>query len=200
MFTNKHLGFFCFLILFFAISCKTNYTPKRSGYFRLDFPKERNFVTYNSASCPFIFEYADFGQIEYDSNDLKEEHEHPCWFNINYKDYNAKIYLSYTEISSSNTLDNLIKDSYKLTFKHTIRADYIDETIVKGKHPNVSGMIYDVGGNAASGVQFYITDSTKNFLRGSLYFNVAPNIDSIAPAIQYFRNDVVHIINSLSWK
>ena len=61
-------------------------------------------------------------------------------------------------------------------------------------------MIYDVGGNATSGVQFYITESTKNFLRGSLYFNVAPNIDSIATAIQYFRNDVVHIINSLSWK
>jgi len=200
MFSRKLYKICVVVSCLIIVSCKTNYTPKRSGYFRIDFPKERIYEQYNNPNCPFTFEYANFGQIEYDNNDLKEEHEHPCWFNVYYKDYNAKIYLSYSEISAKNPLDKLIKDSYKLTFKHTIRADYIDETVVKGSLPNVSGIIYDVGGNAASGVQFYVTDSAKNFLRGSLYFNVAPNIDSIAPAIQYFRNDVVHIINSLSWK
>jgi gliding motility-associated lipoprotein GldD len=188
------------LAVFISASCKTNYTPKRSGYFRIDFPKERIFEQYNNPACPFSFEYANFGEIEYDSNDLEEQHEHPCWFNIAFKDYNAKIYLSYSEISKQNTLDKLIKDSYKLTFKHTVRADYIDETPVRGNHPHVSGIVYDVGGNAASGVQFYLTDSTRHFLRGSLYFNVTPNIDSLAPAIEYFRQDVVHIVNTLSWK
>lgn len=108
--------------------------------------------------------------------------------------------MSCTAISSQNTLEKLIKDSYKLTFKHTIRADYIDETIVRGKNARVAGMLYDVGGNAASGVQFYVTDSSHHFLRGSLYFNAAPNIDSLAPAIDYFRNDVLHLIETLSWK
>jgi gliding motility-associated lipoprotein GldD len=127
-------------------------------------------------------------------------HEHPCWFNIIYPEYKAKIYLSYTAISTSNPLDKLIKDSYKLTFKHTVKADYIDETPVSGKNKHVSGIMYDVGGNAASAVQFYITDSSQHFLRGSLYFYASPNADSIAPAVTYFRKDVEHIIETLQWK
>lgn len=194
-----------YVIIFFVsflmlIACKTNYTPKRSGYFRIDFPEKRSLVTYESNQCPFAFEYSNLGVIEQDVNDMNEMHEHPCWFNIYFKDYGTKIYLSYTSISSNNTLEKLIKDSYTLTFKHTIRADYIDETIIKGKNKNVNGMLYDVGGNAASGVQFYVTDSTHHFLRGSLYFNTAPNIDSLAPAIEYFRNDVLLLIETLRWK
>lgn len=99
-----------------------------------------------------------------------------------------------------NTLDKLIKDSYKLTFKHTVKADYIDETSIKGIHKNVSGILYDVGGNAASSVQFYVTDSVQHFIRGSLYFYSAPNVDSIAPVAAYFRDDVIHLVKSIHWK
>lgn len=194
--------FIMITILFFsAVSCQTNYTPKGAGYFRIDFPTEKTYTTYKNPTCPFIFDYANnFGEIEYDNNDLKEQHEHPCWFNINYKDYNAKIYLSYSDITPENSLEKLIKDSYKLTFKHAIKADYIDETILRGDAENVTGILYDVGGNAASGVQFFLTDSTQHFIRGSLYFNTAPNIDSLAPAIQYFRNEVLHVIKTLRWQ
>ena len=190
----------CFIITLLATSCQENYTPKRNGYFRIDFPKQRNFITYNNATCPFTFEYADYGKIQKDSSNTEELHEHPCWFNIIFPEYKSKIYLSYTAISASNPLDKLIKDSYKLTFKHTVKADYIDETNVQGKNPHVSGILYDVGGNAASAVQFYITDSTHHFLRGSLYFYASPNADSIAPAVTYFRKDVEHIIETLQWK
>lgn len=191
--------FFLFSFLLF-FSCKNNYTPKRTAYHRIEFPEKRSFVMYQSATCPFSFEYSSIGIIEKDVNDLKEVHEHPCWFTIYFKDYEAKIYLSYCSISKQNTLEKLIKDSYKLTFKHTIKADYIDETAIKGKNAGVNGILYDVGGNAASGVQFYITDSSRHFLRGSLYFNATPNIDSIAPAIDYFRDDVLHLIETLQWK
>jgi len=190
----------CFIITLMATSCQENYTPKRNGYFRIDFPKQRNFITYDNATCPFTFEYADYGKIQKDSSNLEEMHEHPCWFNIIYPEYKAKVYLSYTAISASNPLDKLIKDSYKLTFKHTVKADYIDETPVSGKNKHVSGIMYDVGGNAASAVQFYITDSSQHFLRGSLYFYASPNADSIAPAVTYFRKDVEHIIETLQWK
>ena len=190
----------CFIITLLATSCQENYTPKRNGYFRIDFPKQRNFITYNNATCPFTFEYADYGKIQKDSSNTEELHEHPCWFNIIFPEYKSKIYLSYTAISASNPLDKLIKDSYKLTFKHTVKADYIDETNVQGKNPHVSGILYDVGGNAASAVQFYITDSTHHFLRGSLYFYASPNADSIAPAVEYFRKDVEHITETLQWK
>ena len=190
---------FAFCLLPFT-SCQENYTPKRNGYFRIDFPKERKYITYDNAVCPFTFEYADYGKIQKDSSDLNEMTNHPCWFNIIYPEYKAKIYLSYTAISTSEPLDKLIKDSYKLTFKHTIKADYIDETVIKGKNKNVDGILYDVGGNAASAVQFYLTDSKQHFLRGSLYFYASPNVDSIAPAVAYFRDDVQHIIETLQWK
>lgn len=108
--------------------------------------------------------------------------------------------MSYTAIDAANPLDKLIRDSYKLTFKHTVKADYIDETNVSGKNPHVNGILYDVGGNAASAVQFYITDSSRHFLRGSLYFYASPNADSIAPAVDYFRKDVEHLIETLKWK
>jgi gliding motility-associated lipoprotein GldD len=194
------ITYYLLLITFIFASCQENYTPKRNAYFRIDFPEQRNFITYDNATCPFSFEYADYGKIQKDSSNTTELHEHPCWFNIIFPEYKAKIYLSYTAISSSNPLDKLIKDSYKLTFKHTVKADYIDEIPVSGKNKNVSGIVYDVGGNAASAVQFYVTDSSQHFLRGSLYFFASPNADSIAPSVKYFREDVQHIIETLQWK
>lgn len=203
-FINDSKQFQCILFILFLsgwlVSCNEHFTPKKKSYFRIEFPADRKFVSYNNPTCPFLFEYADFGRIQKDSSNLQELQQHPCWFNIIYPEYKAKIYLSYTAINTENTLDKLIKDSYKLTFKHTVKADYIDETLIKGKHPKVSGILYDVGGNAASAVQFYITDSSRHFLRGSLYFYAAPNTDSIAPVVNYFREDVKHIIESLQWK
>jgi gliding motility-associated lipoprotein GldD len=180
------------------VSCKESYTPKQQGYFRIDFPAEKNYQAYDNPSCPFTFEYPGYGIIQKDiseANDLKN----PCWFNILVPEHKVKIYLTYTAIGGDNTLDRLVRDSYTLTFKHTIKADYIDEMPVNPK-PGVSGILYDVGGNSASAVQFYLTDSSRHFLRGSLYFYSAPNVDSLAPAIGYFRGDMEHIINTLTWK
>lgn len=189
-----------FIFSLILTSCQENYTPKRNGYFRIDFPKEKIFSVYQNNDCPFTFEYPNYGNIQKDSSNAEEMTTHPCWFNIIFPEYKGKIYLSYTAIDNTNTLDRLIRDSYKLTFKHTVKADYIDETVVKGKNENVKGILYDVGGAAASGVQFYVTDEQKHFLRGSLYFFASPNADSIAPAVTYFRKDVEHIIETLQWK
>jgi gliding motility-associated lipoprotein GldD len=189
------LSFFNFLIF---TSCKENHTPKKNGYFRIDFPTEKKYQTYSNPLCPFSFEYPGYGSIQKDTTEANDL-SHPCWFNIIIPEHKAKIYLTYTAVDASNTLDKLIKDSYTLTFKHAIRADYIDETPVHPQ-PGVSGILYDVGGNSASAVQFYLTDSTRHFLRGSLYFYSAPNVDSLLPGIDYFRKDMEHIINTLAWK
>ena len=68
------------------------------------------------------------------------------------------------------------------------------------KEKSVYGVLYEIKGNAASSVQFYATDSTKHFLRGALYFNTVPNKDSLAPAIQFVEEDIIHLIETLSWK
>ena len=53
---------------------------------------------------------------------------------------------------------------------------------------------------AASHAQFYLTDSTRHFLTGALYFNTKPNFDSLYPAIHYVRKDIRRIMETLRWQ
>ena len=62
------------------------------------------------------------------------------------------------------------------------------------------GMVYEIEGNAASPVQFYVTDQETHFLTGSVYFNTKPNYDSILPAAHYLKKDVKMLMESLVWK
>ena len=62
------------------------------------------------------------------------------------------------------------------------------------------GIMYEIKGNAASPFQFFATDSTKHFLRGSMYFNVYPNKDSLAPVFDFVQSDIKHLIETIKWK
>lgn len=172
--------------------CHSNETPKPRGYFRIDFP-EKQYQVYDSI-CPFTFEYPVYGKIEKDMDKNAE----PCFMNIEFAKYNSKVHLSYKEVNKN--VAKFIDDAHVLAYKHTIKADAIDEKPILDKKRKVYGLLYEIKGNAASSVQFYVTDSTKHFLRGSLYFNVVPNKDSLAPAIQFFRKDILHLIETLKWK
>jgi len=56
------------------------------------------------------------------------------------------------------------------------------------------------GADAASTYQFYLTDSTSNFLRGALYFDLVPNNDSLSPVIDFLKADIEQMITSFRWK
>ena len=67
--------------------------------------------------------------------------------------------------------------------------------------PNgVSGVFFRVGGNAATANQFFLSDTTANFLRGALYFDATPNADSLRPVQDFLKNDIEHLINTFKWK
>ena len=51
----------------------------------------------------------------------------------------------------------------------------------------------------ATPLQFYITDSTQHFMRGSLYFNHRPNPDSTAPVLDRMEADVRKLMETLRW-
>lgn len=182
-----------FLILSLIVaSCDTAHTPKPKGYFRIDLP-EKNYTVYQSSECPFIFDLPGYAKVV----NYRDSIAQPCWKYIRYPQFNAEIFLSYKPVE--NNVAVYLEDARTLAYKHTVKAESIDETIVETQH-GVSGMIYDIGGNAASAVQFYATDSTRHFLRGALYFNVAPQPDSLAPVIKFLREDVVRMMTSLKWK
>jgi gliding motility-associated lipoprotein GldD len=129
---------------------------------------------------------------------FNENPEHPCWLNMQTPFFNSTLHLTYVEISSPKNLEESINDSYKYSLKHSSKADFIDEVQIQGN--GNYGKIFDIGGNVASSVQFYITDSSKHFLRGSLYFHEHPNVDSLRPVINFLREDIKVLMNTTVWK
>lgn len=187
------VSFSLLLILLLAASaCRKNYTPRPRGYYRIELP-EKAYASYTSA-CPFSFEYPVYSRVITDSS----PHAEPCWMNIDLPTLNGRIHLSYKPVKDN--LGDLIEDARTLAYKHASKADAIQESLVTRKEDNVFCIVYDIKGNAASSVQFFATDSLHHFLRGALYFNSSPNADSLAPVIDFVREDILHLINSLKWK
>jgi len=180
------------LLMLLVPACQPSYTPKPRGYIRIDFPA-KEYVLFDSV-CPYTFEYPSYGKIVPDTDYNTE----PCWINIEFPDFNGTIHISYKDVNQN--LNEFIEDSRELTYKHTIKADAIKETVYTNPEQKVHGILYDIKGNAASSIQFYLTDSNTHFLRGSLYFNVQPDKDSLAPVISFFREDIIHLVESFAWK
>lgn len=189
-----------FFSLFFAISfttCNSDPRPRPKGYFQIDFP-EKKYVLFNEPGFPYTFEYPVYGKVVRDTTFFDEKPENPYWINLDFPDFGGRIYISYKTIGS-NKFETLVEDAFKMTSKHSLKATSIDEIPVKGG-PSVTGFVFDVGGNAATGKQFFVTDSTKHFLRGALYFDATPNYDSIKPVDQFLYKDMQHLIETLKWK
>ncbi len=178
-------------------SCNSPYTPKRRGYFRIDFPRHE-YQTFDRPGYPFSFEYPVYANVIRDSSFFDTVPENPYWINVDFPRFNAKIYVSYKQIGP-NSFDKLTDDAFKMTYKHTYKASSIDQSVIHT--PNgVGGIFFHVGGNAATAQQFFLTDTTHHFLRGALYFDTTPNEDSLAIVNNFLQIDLNHLINTFKWK
>lgn len=166
--------------------------PKPRAYFRLAFP-EKKYVTYDSV-CPFTFDVPVYSKIEKDKNYRAE----PCWLNMEFPSLNGTLHLTYHPLNGD--INEYLEETNELASKHQIKASGIEEKLVSKDSSKVYGLIYEIGGNAASSIQFFLTDSTNHFIRGALYFNAAPNTDSIAPVVDFVRKDIYHMIETFEWK
>ncbi len=173
------------------------FTPKPKGYFRIDLP-EKAYTRYTS-DCPYSFEYPTYAKVEKHNTFFGADVTDSCWLDIRIPNLTGDIHLSYKTINSTSTLAKLIEDAHEMAYKHTVKADYIDESLISTP-TGIGGILYELGGNSASNIQFYVTDSTKHFLRGSLYFGATPNQDSLAPVIQFVRADMLNLIQTLRWE
>lgn len=171
--------------------CKRKYTPKPRGFFRIDFP-EKEYVQLPD-SFPYSFKYPIYTTLNPDNSRLSENY----WINIDYPDLNGKIHISYKKVN--NNLEQLLDDTRSLAYKHSIKADAINEKMFLKPEKKVYGILYEIEGNAASSLQFFLTDSTKNYLRGALYFNAEPNKDSLAPVINFIKEDIKFLMESFEW-
>lgn len=194
LFNTKNSNLLLLLLCssFLFSSCESEFTPKPKGYFRIDFPK-KDYVTYNTA-CPFSFELPTYCNALPYAGAQQEK----CWMNLDFPKYRAKIHLSYFDIKDD--LTKHLEDSRSLAYKHTVKADGIEETPFLNPVKKVYGLVYSISGNAASSLQFYITDSTTHFVRGALYFTASPNCDSTAPVLKFIKADVTRMIETFEWK
>ena len=179
------------IVLGSMVACNNSYTPKPPAYFRISFPEKVYQATDNK--LPYTFEYPTYTLLKADTSRGAE----PFWTNLYFPDFNAGIHITYKVVDGN--LPNLLEDARTMAFKHTVKADAIDEQIFVNPNSKVSGLMYTIKGNAASQIQFYLTDSNRHFLRGALYFNEHPNKDSLAPVVAFVSEDIVHLIESVQW-
>nr|WP_321407655.1 gliding motility lipoprotein GldD [uncultured Carboxylicivirga sp.] len=186
------ISLFAVTIIAILSSCRGHQSPKPRGYFRIEFP-EHSYQLFDS-TYPYKFEYPEYAKIVADTLPDAEAY----WCNVSFPTLNGQIHLSYKTVG--DRFYDLLEDSRKLAYKHSIKADAINERYFENPDKQVMGVLYEIKGNAASPFQFFVTDSTKHFLRGSLYFNTVPNKDSLAPVIQFVKEDIEHLIESIEWK
>lgn len=180
-----------------AVSCTQTYTPKPRGYFRIDLPRKQ-YRVFDEPGYPYSFEYPVYAKIVKDTAFFNKRPENPWWINIVFPSFHGKIYISYKLIGKEYTLDKLINDAYTMSYKNDVRADAIVPEFFRTPH-HVSGIFYNVSGNAATARQFFATDSVRHFLRGALYFYAVPNADSLAPVVKFVEKDMWHLLETLKW-
>jgi len=186
---------FLLVIIVCCVSCGNDPIPKPKAFLRLEYPAHQYMPI--ESGLPFVFEKNMFAK---DISNIKASRDQKSYsLDISYPSLKGTIYITYKEIINNN-LEPYLLDAQNITQKHSQRADEIIEQPFLDPINKVYGMFYEVGGNAASQSQFYLTDSVNHFVTGSLYFFAKPNYDSILPAASYLKKDIQHIMETIRWK
>lgn len=206
------------IIMLFTLSfiaCNSPYVSKKRGYFNIDFPA-RGYQQFKQEGFPYSFEYPVYARIVKDSTYFDSNPENPYWINIDFPQFHGRIFLSYKMIGGKalykikmpdgkyrdslgiNQFDKMVEDAFTLTNKNNVVSNSIKDSLIHTAN-GISGVFFKVGGNAATAKQFFLSDSTKNFLRGALYFDVTPNSDSLLPVQNFLQADLEHMINTFKW-
>lgn len=201
--------------LFLIASCNAPYVSKKRGYYKIDFP-ERKYISLEEKGFPYTFEYPVYAKIVKDSTYFDQDTLNPYWINIDFPQFGGRIFLSYKAIGGRSTykvkqadgtykdsvglnvFDYMVNDAFKLTSKNEAVASSINDSLFRTKN-GITGVFFRVGGNAATAKQFFMSDTTRNFFRGALYFDVTPNADSLKPVQDFLQKDIDHLINTFRW-
>lgn len=194
---NKTSGFLLIGIFLLCLTaCTETYTPKPRAFPKIEYP-ERTFKPFVGTGCDFSFEQPTYSTYKQEKYFFGDRAPHPCWFDLDMPVFNGKVHMSYKPIDAKTDIGELVNDAYRLANKHQKRASYVDDHLIRNQH-GVSGIVYEMEGHSASPFQFFLTDSSQHFLRGSLYFS-QPNPDSMRPVIEFVKEDLVHMINTFKW-
>jgi len=198
---NKVVAISILLSLLFCSSCKDDVAlvPKPRIYPKVIYP-QKSYTKFAAPNCPFSMEIPEYFQFLKDKEQNADEKKHKCWFDLYTEELNSYLHLSYIEIQDRKSFDKLVGDAFEMADKHNVKASYRQELVVTKDEEKVHGLIFEIDGPVATPVQFFLTDSTQHFLRGSLYFKSQINRDSIAPVYEFLKLDVQRLIESFEWE
>jgi len=181
------------MALLIIMGCNNDYYPKPRGYFRIALP-EKEYIKFDS-TYPYSFEYPVYAKVLPDNHPQAEKY----WINITFPQFRGMLHLSYKVIDGN--LGKYLEDTRTMVMKHIPKASSIENRQYQNDISKVYGLTYTISGvAAASPYQFYLTDSTRHFVRGALYFSVVPNNDSLAPVIGFLEDDINHMIETFEWR
>ena len=205
-----------FAVLTLIAACNSPYVSKKRGYFNIDLP-QRGYQKFDNPDFPYSFEYPVYAKIVKDSTYFDTNPENPFWINVDFPQFHSRIFLSYKAVGGKalykikqpdgsykdslgiNVFDKMVNDAFTLTNKNNVVSNSINDSLIHT--PNgISGVFFKVGGNAATSKQFFLSDTSKHFIRGALYFDVTPNADSLKPVQDFLQADMDHMINTFRWK
>ncbi|NLO03048.1 MAG: gliding motility lipoprotein GldD [Bacteroidales bacterium] len=188
----------CLVLAITFFSCNSGHTPKPRGFFRIDFPqKEYRFTNLNA---PYKFSVPVYSLITPDPENPDKKN----WINVSIPTNKAELHISYYNLRENDGPDKLflyklMEETRTLAYKHSVKANAIKEQLFINPEDKVYGTVYRIEGNAASPVQFFLTDSTSHFIRGALYIRATPDIDSLKPVIDFLEKDINRLIETTTW-
>jgi gliding motility-associated lipoprotein GldD len=162
--------------------------PKPKGYPRIEVPAGDGVAL--EAPVPFSFTHH--------PNANWETQQQAGWGDLVYPFCQGRVQFTYVPVRGN--LAQLIDDAHELAMKHSVAADGMSQMVYVNDSLKVYGILFRIGGNAASGLQFYATDSTQHFVRGALYVFAHPNADSLAPVHQFFEGEFTRYLETLEWR
>lgn len=191
--------FFEVIIIFFLSNAlitffdSPNSIPKPRTYLRVNFPEHQ----YHDDAAFGIFKVkaADIFTLK----DFKTDEKGQSTQEIDLGPINGTLRLVYRKFETKDSLANLISSAHKEKEFHKIMADRIDFENIIDFNRNVFGTFFNFKGNTAVNYQFYLTDSTSNFVWGEVELNCRPNYDSLKQSNDYLKVDLLKFVNSIEW-
>jgi gliding motility-associated lipoprotein GldD len=145
---------------------------------------------------PFVFDYSKHASL-----DFQNKERNLFWVDIYYPSLSAMFKMTCFQVK--NNLNNYIREEEELVMFHVDRrmVDDIQYSTVNDPIARVFGRLYELEGkHVATPFKFWLTDSSQYFVKGTLFFDFAPNNDSLAPIIDYLKRDALFMVESWQWR
>ena len=192
---KKHTSFFAILSVLFIVlsSCRQSSIPKPYGYIRLTMP-DTCYADAVPKGYPYRFDVSCHAEVR----PVSDEQGGQYWIDLHYPALNATVHCSYQPVRGN--LRELTDDAIRFVYRHSSHASSIPEQGFVHAEARVYGVLFDLEGNTASSMQFFVTDSVRHFFRAAAYCDCVPNADSLAPVYDYLHKDVVRMVESFEWR